>query len=259
MAALPVLLSIPHGGLDVPEEIGDRVAIDAHDVHDDIDPFVRELYDLGPAVRYVVSTSTARTFVDLNRARDDRPPKNPDGVVKTLTCVGKTVFSPGREPGAAITRTLLERYYEPYHERLRRAMQDPALRLALDCHSMQEVGPVISPDRGRRRPVFCLGNAHGAACPQEIVQRFADCVRHAFDLQEDDVAVNEPFSGGYITRAYGGHPLPWIQVEMNRSLYLAPPWFERETLSMDRKRLTEINQRFGTAIRRFFDISDKTD
>ena len=222
MSTLPVLLSIPHGGVDIPEEIRHRVMIDANDVHDDIDPFVREIYDLGRKVLHVVSTSTARTFVDLNRARDDRPPENPDGVVKTLTCVGKAIFAPGRELDASVTETLLERYYEPYHDRLRSAMRDPAIRLALDCHSMQPVGPVISPDAGRPRPVFCLGNARGAACPQALAQRLADCLRRAFDLREGDVTLNEPFSGGYITRAYGGRPLPWIQVEMNRSQYLAP-------------------------------------
>ncbi|MDE0344096.1 MAG: N-formylglutamate amidohydrolase [Deltaproteobacteria bacterium] len=259
MTALPVLLSIPHGGMDVPEEIRDRVAIDAHDVHDDIDPFVRELYDLGPKVLHVVSTSTARTFVDLNRARDDRPPKNPDGVVKTLTCVGKTIFAPGRELDAPVTETLLERYYEPYHRRLGSAVQSAGARLALDCHSMQAVGPVISPDAGRPRPVFCLGNARGDACSDEVTQRLADCLRRAFDLREDDVTLNEPFSGGYITRAYGGRPLPWIQVEMNRSLYLASPWFERATLAMDPRRLAEIRGRFESALRRFFDSSGKTE
>ncbi len=252
MDTLPVLLSIPHGGMDVPAEVEDRVCLGPLDIHDDIDPFVREIYDLGPKVATVVATHTPRTFVDLNRARDDRPPRNPDGVVKTLTCVGKEIYARGKELDAALIDTLLERYYAPYHQRLRAAVHNSTIKLALDCHSMQAVGPQISPDVGQPRPLFCLGNARGQACPPETARRLADCLRRAFDLQEHEVTLNQPFSGGYITRTYGGRPLPWIQVEMNRSLYLAAPWFERETLAMDSKRLSELKRRFEMALTLFF-------
>ncbi len=253
MDTLPVLLSIPHGGMDVPAEVEDRAGLSRLDIHDDIDPFVREIYDLGRKVAAVVSTPIPRTFVDLNRARDDRPPQNPDGVVKTLTCVGKGIYAHGKELHAALIDTLLEQYYEPYHQRLRAAVQDPTIKLALDCHSMQAVGPQISPDVGQPRPVFCLGNARGQACSPETTQRLADCLRRAFELQEHEVTLNQPFSGGYITRTYGGRPLPWVQVEMNRSLYLAAPWFERETLAMDSHRLRELNRRFERALSLFLE------
>ncbi len=252
MDTLPVLLSIPHGGMDVPAEVKDRVGISTLDIHDDIDPFVREIYDLGRKVATVVATPIPRTFVDLNRARDDRPPQNPDGVVKTLTCVGQEIYAQGKELESAVIDTLLERYYEPYHQRLRAAVHNPAIKLALDCHSMQAVGPQISPDVGQPRPIFCLGNARGQACSPETAQRLADCLRRAFDLQEHEVTLNQPFSGGYITRTYGGRPLPWIQVEMNRSLYLSDPWFERATLAMDSHRLMELNRRFEMALNFFF-------
>ena len=253
MDTLPVLLSIPHGGMGVPAEVKDRVCLDPLDIHDDIDPFVREIYDLGQKVAAVVATHIPRTFVDLNRARDDRPPRNPDGVVKTLTCVGKEIYARGQELDAALIDTLLERYYAPYHQRLRAAVHNSTIKLALDCHSMQAVGPQISPDVGQPRPLFCLGNARGQACPPETARRLADCLRRAFELQEHEVTLNQPFSGGYITRTYGGRPLPWIQVEMNRSLYLAAPWFERETLAMDSKRLSELKRRFERALTLFFE------
>ena len=255
MDPLPVLLSIPHGGMDVPAEVKDRVCLSTLDIHDDIDPFVREIYDLGRKVAAVVATPIPRTFVDLNRARDDRPPQNPDGVVKTLTCVGKEIYAHGRELESALIDTLLERYYEPYHQQLRTAVRNPTVKLALDCHSMQAVGPQISPDVGQSRPLFCLGNARGQACSPETTRRLADCLRRAFELQEHEVTLNQPFSGGYITRTYGGRPLPWIQVEMNRSLYLAAPWFERETLAMDSHRLRELNRRFEMALNLFFEAT----
>ena len=66
------------------------------------------------------------------------------------------------------------------------------------------------------------------------------------------MTINKPFSGGYITRAYGMRPVPWVQVELNRSLYLAPPWFDRAGLRMDKTRLRELNRMFEHALELYF-------
>ena len=55
----------------------------------------------------------------------------------------------------------------------------------------------------------------------------------AFSCAAEAIHLNDPFRGGHITRAHGGGSLPWIQVEMNRSLYLAEPWFDRRTRTLD--------------------------
>ena len=65
-----------------------------------------------------------------------------------------------------------------------------------------------------------------------MANRLAACFREGFGLEKKDVVLNKPFAGGYITRAYGKGALPWVQVEMNRSLYLSKPWpcfFNHET------------------------------
>lgn len=251
MEELPVLLSIPHGGMDIPAELEDRIVLSAADIFEDIDPYTREIYDLGDSVTHVVSTAYPRTFVDLNRAPDDLPPDNPDGVVKSHTCYGKTIYQSGMEPDSDLKDTLLEKYYFPYHNEIERLSnsKDPAIALALDCHSMAAVGPAISPDRGKKRPMVCLGNAHGRSCSQEAAAAMAACFRRAFSLEENDVTINRPFAGGYITRRYGGHPLPWIQVELNRDLYLRETFFNRRTLSVDKSRILEIRQMFEEALR----------
>lgn len=252
MTPFPVLLSIPHGGTSVPVEVQGRVCLDQHGIHDDIDPFVREIYDLGERVVEVISTDIARTFVDLNRAPDDVPPDNPDGVVKSLTCVSQPIYTPGQELDADLTAVLLKKYYAPYHAQVTQAVQNPALALGIDCHSMLAFGPDISPDTGQERPMICVGNVRGKACSMEMAERFADCLRHAFSLGLYEVTLNQPFAGGYITRTYGGNPVPWLQVEMNRALYLNPRWFERQTLTMHTDRLQELKRQFATALELFF-------
>jgi N-formylglutamate amidohydrolase len=72
-----------------------------------------------------------------------------------------------------------------------------------------------------------------------------------FDLKEADVQLNVPFAGGYIIRSHGlpredyQPRVPWIQIELNRALYLALPHFDRETLAMDKAYLMRLNEKFG--------------
>ena len=112
---LPVLLSIPHGGKKIPPQLKDRVILLPENILEDIDAFTREIYDLGEKVTEVIFTNIARTFVDLNRAPDDLPSQNPDGVIKSHTCFGKAIYQNGLEPDEALTQILLKDYYYPYH------------------------------------------------------------------------------------------------------------------------------------------------
>lgn len=245
---LPILISVPHGGTKTPPEIADRVRLTGKDLFEDGDACTREIYDLTGRVARVESTDIARAFVDLNRAPDDRPPGNPDGVVKTATCFGRPIYVQGREPTNELVELLLERHYYPFHRRLLEAAADRSLRLALDCHSMAAVSPPIAPDSGARRPLFCLSNDDGRTCPAQTLESLAEALAEAFECDRSQVWLNRPFKGGYITRSQGRGSLPWIQVEMNRSFYLSEPWFDPSTLQVNPDRLTDLRERFLSAL-----------
>lgn len=243
---LPLVLSIPHGGTRTPPELADRVDAGPADVFADGDAFTPEIYDVGTLVAHVQAAEVARAFVDLNRAPDDRPPKNADGVVKTATCYGVPMYREALD--AALVEEVLDRYYHPYHAALAEAARRPGMWLALDCHSMAATPPPVAPDAGRPRPLFCLSNGEGATCDAELLQRLARCFREAFECAPDQVALNAPFQGGYVTRHHGRNPLPWIQVEMNRALYLREPWFDPATRTLSPLRAGELRARFARAL-----------
>jgi len=245
---LPLVLSIPHGGSETPSEVEGRVVASAAEVFDDSDAFTREIYDVGSAVAHVQAASVARAFVDLNRAPDDRPPRNPDGVVKTATCWSRPLYAEPLDP--ATVESLIERHHYRYHAALEEAARAPGVALGLDCHSMAAEPPPVAPDRGRPRPLFCLGDAGGTTCDPELVTRLAAALAEAFGVPPDRVAHNRPFQGGYVIRRHGRRPLPWIQLEMNRSLSLAPPWFDPATRTVVAERLGELRERFGAALER---------
>jgi formiminoglutamase len=245
---LPVLLSIPHGGTQQPPELAGRVCLSEEKLFDDSDAFTREIYDLGGEVIRVVTTEIARAFIDVNRAPDDRPPANPDGVIKSATCYGHHIYHKGAEPGDDLVSELLEHYYYPYHRTLERAATDPRLKLALDCHSMVAEAPLIAPDRGRQRPLFCLSNADGLTSPNGLLENMRHVFADAFECELTAVRLNQPFKGGFITRSHGRGQIPWVQVEMNRSLYLNPVWFRRETLEVEPGRLQYLRNNFRVAL-----------
>lgn len=247
---LPILLSIPHGGTKVPEELIDRVCITPQDLFDDSDAFTTDIYDLGGDVAAVVKGDIARAFVDLNRAPDDRPPRNPDGVVKAGTCFERPIYLTGREPDVGLTEQLVDRYHTPYHAQLESISKRPRIELALDCHSMLPAAPPISSDPGVARPLFCLSNRDGTTAPNELLEALAAAVGDAFEVRADQIGLNDPFKGGYITQRHGAGELPWIQVEMNRSLYLSETWFDRTTRTVDPARVAELRERFSAALNR---------
>ena len=254
MNKLPVLLSIPHGGTKKPAELDGHLCITEHDQFDDSDPFVVELYDIGDRVQRVIKTNIARTFVDLNRSLQDLPPQNPDGLIKSSTCYEKPIYIKGREPDDSLTNMLIEMYYKPYHRTIQKSISELDLQLCLDCHSMAAIAPRISPDGNKtKRPQFCLSNNNGQTSSQKMLELLASCISKSFEIERKDISLNEPFHGGHITKTYGNNPLPWIQVEMNRDLYLSKEWFDHETLVIDKKRLQKLNQMFENALVSFFD------
>jgi N-formylglutamate amidohydrolase len=60
--------------------------------------------------------------------------------------------------------------------------------------------------------LVCLGNVHGKSCPDAWLEYLGECFRQEFG---DDVALNAPFAGGYITRHHAKE-MPWVQLELSR-------------------------------------------
>jgi N-formylglutamate deformylase len=263
-ARLPILISIPHGGNTIPSEVHDRVALTSRDIFFDADTVTRQIYNLSERVTAVIENPIARAIVDVNRAPEDRPPANPDGVLKIRTALGKQVYKREMFPEEELINDLLAHYYHPYHRNLERLMNQHELRLALDCHSMLPVSPPTSDNPGRRRPLICLSNRGDGlgrqrstqgpiTCPPEWLQILADAFRQVFDGNGDDgVALNTPFLGGYISQAHArSSGIPWIQVELNRNLYLTEHYFDPQSLEVSVRRLEELRAMVLTVLERF--------
>lgn len=209
---LPLALSVPHAGWNVPPEAKPYCILAPEDIVADGDEGAGEIYDLAEHVAAFNTSDIARAIVDLNREESDR---TPDGVVKTETCWQVPVYDPF--PPEEVIGELLDKYYRPYHRILTEWAGRPELRLGVDCHTMAAHAPPIGPDPGMERPLVCLGDNDGTTAPAEWMEQLTDCFAAAF---ETEVAVNDPFSGGYITQCHG-QEMPWVQVELSRTAALS--------------------------------------
>jgi formiminoglutamase len=257
---LPILVSIPHGGWQVAEEIQHIWALSEKDALHDGDPFTARIYDFSDRVRFQKVMEYYRAVVDLNRQPDDIAPANPDGVIKSHTCYNVEVYQPGMLPNESLKKTLLDRYYHPYHQALQDALMGDDIRLGVDCHSMAAVSPPIEKDAGAPRPLICLGNLgdsqglpgpphNRVTCSQEILFFMREEFERVFQHEDVDLeppaicSTNEPFEGGYITRQMGGKDVPFVQIEMSRALYIAQPHFDAASLQISDKRIGDLNRK----------------
>lgn len=207
---LPLLASVPHAGLRVPEEVQPYCVLTPTEVAEDGDVGASEIYALESEFEAYVTTDIARAIVDQNRSEDDR---RPDGVVKTHTCWNVPVYRPF--PPDEVVELILGRYYRTYHERLSQLAQTGP-KLGVDLHTMAASGPPVGPDPGVERPRACLSNADGT-CPQDWIKALQECFMETLG---SDVRINHPFQGGYITRTHAAE-LPWLQVELSRGPFMS--------------------------------------
>jgi formiminoglutamase len=256
----PILVSIPHGGWKVAEEIKHIWALCKKDAFHDGDPFTSEIYDFFDRVEFQIVMEYYRAVVDLNRQPDDIAPQNPDGVIKSHTCWNVPVYKKGSLPDERLKKILLDKYYFPYHKKIEEQIKNPDIKLAIDCHSMAAKSPPIEADAGSVRPLICLGNLGDengeiepvfkrVTCDPELIRFMADEFRMVFqheDLEVDPPAratMNVPFNGGNITRRYSGRGVPFVQIEMSRALYLTKYYFDETNLKVKESRIKDLNKK----------------
>lgn len=208
---LPFLVSLPHAGLDTPDELKEYCVLSHEGIVKDGDEQAWDIYSgLESIVEGFQTTSIARAFVDLNRASDDI---RLDGVVKTHTTWNQPIYN--RKLENDIIELLIAKYWKPYHEALSR-LGRKEIKLGIDCHTMAAIGPPVGPDTGKVRPAVCLSNSH-STCPDEWIQLMKKCFEDAFN---EKVRINDPFTGGYITK-YHSTEMPWIQIEISRGDFMS--------------------------------------
>ena len=223
----PILVSIPHGGSAVPEEVADCVALTEEELLGYTDLYTLDIYKVDNV--YLTIDPTSRVIVDPNRAPDDisrEYEQSAEGVIVLTTWDGKKVYKDGAEPGQEMADLLIQRYHEPYHSKIEEVM--PQVQFLIDGHSYLPVGPKLKKDSGQPRPDINLGNMNYSSCSREHTVFF----REFFEERGYSVGINFPYTGKYILghhchrRRIPPFLVPGIQVEINQGLYVKTDSFD---------------------------------
>lgn len=232
----PVVFSSPHSGREYPLDFLANSTLDPLTIRSSEDAFVDELFQAAPRFGAQLLCATApRAYIDMNRSCDEldpavvdgaqRSPHNPRvasglGVIPRVVAGGRAIYS-GKLP-LSEAELRIERHWRPYHAELRRLTEEAVERfgqsILVDCHSMPHEAIEMHSRPGSARPEIVLGDRFGAAASRAVV----DQIEEAFVSSGLRVVRNTPFSGAYITQAYGrpSRGFHAVQVEIDRSLYM---------------------------------------
>ncbi len=225
----PLLVSLPHDGSVLPDELAARMMPTARRVPD-TDWHVARLYafarELGASM---IVPLYSRYVVDLNRPSDNAslyPGQNTTGLCPVLQFSGEPIYQAGEEPHRDEIAQRIESYWQPYHEALTneiaRLRATHGRVVVWEGHSIRSVVPFLFEGQ---LPDFNLGTAGGASCSAALQDKLIEVLAAQRDCTH---IANGRFKGGYITRHYGrpDQGVDAIQLELAQCNYMDEDTFE---------------------------------
>jgi N-formylglutamate deformylase len=201
---VPVVVSIPHCGIYVPEAIRDKFASGYIRSLPQTDWHLHRLCEFLPAMGITTIYGTYSRFVaDIDSAVDTVHPAHPriPLFVPLKTPHGEDIYTQLPTPQEVQARRAL--VYAPYHARLNELLQSRITRFGsvvlVDLHSFPSQSGA---DRAIRPAQVVVGDDGGRANPGWLT----GAVRHAFTHAGLGVSRDDPFRGDYIVRHYGALP-----------------------------------------------------
>ena len=225
----PLLISLPHVGTLIPDDIAARLrphalAVEDTDWHlDRLYAFAREL---GASL---IVPGFSRYCIDLNRPAENTPMyagSNNTELCPTRAFSGEPLYCDGQAPGDDEIARRLRLYWQPYHAalaaELARLKAGHGQAVLFDAHSIKSELPWLFEGT---LPDLNLGTVNGASCGPGLRSALAGVL--AAQTQFTYV-VDGRFKGGTITRQYGrpAEGVHAVQLEMCWRCYMeeAPPF-----------------------------------
>jgi N-formylglutamate deformylase len=226
--SIPLLVSIPHLGTEIPADLASEFTGAASEVPD-TDWHLDRLYAFAQTMgASMLGARYSRYVIDLNRPASGEslyPGQTTTGLCPTETFRGEPLYRDGAGPDGAEVARRLERYWQPYHAQLRaeidRLKAEFGAVLLWEAHSIASVLPRLFEGK---LPDLNIGTNSGQSCDASVLEAITGTLAQ----QPYTWIANGRFKGGYITRAYGepSRGVHAVQLEMCQCTYMseAPPF-----------------------------------
>ncbi len=199
----PLVVSLPHTGLEIPTEIEDRL-VSPWLARKDTDWWIERLYGFAAELgATTVHTAVSRTVIDVNRDPSGislYPGQATTELCPTTSFDGEALYRDGGAPGEDEIERRRHLFFEPYHAALAgevaRLRAEHGCVVLYDCHSIRSRVPRLFDGD---LPVFNIGTNGGGAC-SPILTASIERICDATGLTR---VTDGRFKGGFITRRYG--------------------------------------------------------
>lgn len=242
----PLIISVPHAGTAVPQELAPRLTPRALELPD-TDWHVAELYDFAPALgAAMIVARYTRYLIDLNRPPDDAALYSAaaqTGLCPTLSFDGEPLYRDGTTRLAAgEVDSRRRQYWQPYHDGLRALVDETQRRfgyaLLIDAHSIRSTVPRLF---AGQLPDINVGTYDGRSCSRALSEALC---RQLAGTTEFSHVLDGRFKGGYITRHYGQpeNSIHALQLELAQRSYMdeSGSGYDGERAAPLRGRLREL-------------------
>lgn len=224
----PLVISIPHSGTDIPQDIAPLCNLSAKREHTDW--ALQEL--VAPLSETTLVATVSRYIVDVNRFKP-RTGKATQPIIPRIDEVGNQLFT--NYPSKQKQADWLERYYTPYYLHLENLLNEKLEQhervLLVDLHSYDDKLFNISD--------IILGTRKKQTISPDTLEK----LQFLFHEEGLTTQVDTPFSGGNIIASFGKQTrIEAVQIEVPYSLYL-------EGHSLHPERATTLQTKFQTIFR----------
>ena len=202
----PLVISIPHSGTDIPQDIAPLCNLGAKREHTDW--ALQEL--VTPLSETTLAATVSRYIVDVNRFKP-RAGKTTQPIIPRIDDVGHQLFN--NYPSKQKQADWLERYYTPYYVHLENLLNEKLEQhervLLVDLHSYD--------DKLFGTSNIILGTRKKQTLNQDTLKQ----LQLLFHEEGLSTQVDTPFSGGNIIATFGKQTrIEAVQIEVPYSLYL---------------------------------------
>ena len=221
----PLVISIPHSGTDIPQDIAPLCNLAAKREHTDwaLQELVLQLFET------TLIATVSRYIVDVNRFKP-RVGKATQPIIPRIDEVGHQLFN--NYPSKQKQADWLEQYYMPYYLHLENLLNEKSEQhervLLVDLHSYDDTLFGTSD--------IILGTRKKQTLSPDTLEK----LQILFHEEGLSTQVDTPFSGGNIIATFGKQArIEAVQIEVPYSLYL-------EDHSLHPERATTLQTKFQT-------------
>ena len=220
----PLLISMPHNGQAIPDDIAQTMTKSAKQVMD-TDWYKDKLYDFAQAIgASIIMPKYSRYVIDLNREPtgiDLYPGQNSTELCPTSSFDLAPLYINDQKPDQQEIQRRIELYWQPYHQALAETLNTIKSNfghaILLEAHSILSHVPRFFEGQ---LPDFNFGTSNGKSCTPALFSSLEN-----LDYSPYSTISNGRFKGGFITRKYGQpeQNIHAIQLELSQATYMDEP------------------------------------